>query len=42
MKNREALEDYNQFQSSRVSVVKHFATDSGVMILFYKMSVIKL
>ena len=38
MKNSEALEDYNQFQSVRVSAVKHFATDFGVTILFYKMS----
>ena len=38
MKNSEALEDYNQFQSVRVSAVKHFATDFGVTISFYKMS----
>ena len=38
MKNSEALEDYNQFQSVRVSAVKQmFATDFGVTILFYKM-----
>ena len=31
--NRKALEGYTQFQSYRVSAVKHFATDPGVTIL---------
>ena len=33
MKNRRALKDYKQFQSGGVSALKHFVTDSGVMIL---------
>ena len=33
MKNRKALESYNQFQSGWVSAVKHFAAGSGVTIL---------
>ena len=33
MKNRKALEGYNQFQSCCVNVVKRFVTDPGVMIL---------
>ena len=33
MKNKRALEGYNQFQYSRVDAVKHFVTDCGVMIL---------
>ena len=33
MKNRRALKDYNQFHSGSVSALKHFVTDSCVMIL---------
>ena len=33
MKNRKALEDYNDFQSGLVGAVKHFVTDLGVTIL---------
>ena len=33
MKNRKALQDYNQFQSGWVSAVKYFVTDPGVTIL---------
>ena len=33
MKNRKAIEGYNQFQSGWVSAVKHFVTDPGIMIL---------
>ena len=33
MKNRKALEGYNQFQSGWVSAVNYFVTDPGVVIL---------
>ena len=33
MKNRKALERYNQFQSGWVISVKHFVTDTSVTIL---------
>ena len=33
MKNRKALQDYNQFQSGWVSAVKYFVTDPGITIL---------
>ena len=33
MKNRKALEGYNQFQSGWVSAVKHFVSDPDVTIL---------
>ena len=33
MKNRKALESYNQFQSGWVSAAKHFVTDPDVTIL---------
>ena len=33
MKNRKALEGYNQFQSGWLSAVKHFVSDPDVTIL---------
>ena len=32
MKNKKALEGYNQFQSGWVSVVKHFVTDPAAVM----------